>query len=167
MSKIIDKFEELTSNILINNDMFKVPVDVVKIAKLNGITVYEGDLEKNVSGAIRYNKETENFEILVNKNDTRERKRFTIAHEIGHFFLHKEILISDEIHIDIMYRMPNDDEEQKRREKDVDYFAGALLMNRTLLTKMYNESNTITELAEIFDVSVSAMTVRLDILGLL
>lgn len=167
MNKIIDKFEELTENILINNDMFKVPVDVVKIAKLNGITVYEGDLEKNVSGAIRYNKEKENFEILVNKNDTRERKRFTIAHEIGHFFLHKEILMSDEIHIDIMYRMPNEDEEQKRREKDVDYFAGALLMNKTLLTKMYNENNTITELAGIFDVSVSAMTVRLDILGLL
>ena len=167
MSKIIDKFEELTSNILINNDMFKIPVDVVKIAKLNSINVYEGNLEKNVSGAIRYNKETENFEILVNKNDTRERKRFTIAHEIGHFFLHKEILMSDEIHIDIMYRMPNDDEEQKRREKDVDYFAGALLINKTLLTKMYNENNTITELAEMFDVSISAMTVRLDILGLL
>ena len=167
MSKIIDKFEELTSNILINNDMFKIPVDVVKIAKLNSINVYEGNLEKNVSGAIRYNKETENFEILVNKNDTRERKRFTIAHEIGHFFLHKEILMSDEIHIDIMYRMPNDDEEQKRREKDVDYFAGALLMNKTLLTKMYNENNIITELAEMFDVSISAMTVRLDILGLL
>ena len=167
MSKIINEFEELTSNILINNDMFKVPVDVVKIAKLNDIAVYEGDLEKSVSGAIRYNKEKENFEILVNKNDTRERKRFTIAHEIGHFFLHKEILMSDEIHIDIMYRMPNEDEEQKKRERDVDYFAGALLMNKTLLTKMYNESNTITELAKIFDVSVSAMTVRLDILGLL
>ena len=167
MSKIINEFEELTSNILINNDMFKIPVDVVKIAKLNDIAVYEGDLEKSVSGAIRYNKEKENFEILVNKNDTRERKRFTIAHEIGHFFLHKEILMNDEIHIDIMYRMPNEDEEQKKRERDVDYFAGALLMNKTLLTKMYNESNTITELAKIFDVSVSAMTVRLDILGLL
>ena len=167
MSKIVDEFEELTENILINNDMFKVPVDVVKIAKLNSIKVYEGNLDKNVSGAIRYNKEKNYFEILVNKNDTRQRKRFTIAHEIGHFFLHKEILMSDEIHIDIMYRMPNEDEEQKRREKDVDYFAGALLMNKTLLTKMYNENNTITELAEIFDVSVSAMTVRLDILGLL
>lgn len=167
MSKIINEFEELTSNILINNDMFKVPVDVVKIANLNDMAVYEGDLEKSVSGAIRYNKEKENFEILVNKNDTRERKRFTIAHEIGHFFLHKEILMNDEIHIDIMYRMPNEDEEQKKRERDVDYFAGALLMNKTLLTKMYNESNTITELANIFDVSVSAMTVRLDILGLL
>ena len=99
MSKIVDEFEELTENILINNDMFKVPVDVVKIAKLNSIKVYEGNLDKNVSGAIRYNKEKDYFEILVNKNDTRQRKRFTIAHEIGHFFLHKEILMSDEIHI--------------------------------------------------------------------
>lgn len=167
MGKINNKLEELTSSILLNNDMYKIPVDVVKIAKANGIIVYEGDLEKNISGAIRYDKETKKFEILVNKNDAKERKRFTIAHEIGHFFLHKELLISDEVHIDIMYRMPNDDEEQKRREKDVDYFAGALLMNKTLLEKMYNENSTIAELAELFDVSVSAMTVRLDILGLL
>lgn len=167
MSKINNKLEELTSSILLNNDMYKIPVDVVKIARLNGIIVYEGDLEKNISGAIRYDKKTEKFEILVNKNDVRERKRFTIAHEIGHFFLHKELLINDEVHIDIMYRMPNEDENQKRREKDVDYFAGALLMNRTLLEKMYSENNTIAELAELFDVSVSAMTVRLDILGLL
>lgn len=167
MSKINEKFEELTSNILIESDMYKIPVDVIKIAKLNDIAVYEGELEKNISGAIRYNKEKQNFEIMVNKNDTRERKRFTIAHEIGHYFLHKELLMSDEIHIDIMYRMPNDNEEENKREKDVDYFAGALLMNKTLLTKIYMENHTITELAEIFDVSVSAMTVRLDILGLL
>lgn len=167
MSKINEKFEELTSNILIESDMYKIPVDVIKIAKLNDIAVYEGELEKNISGAIRYNKEKQNFEIMVNKNDTRERKRFTIAHEIGHYFLHKELLMSDEVHIDIMYRMPNDNEEENKREKDVDYFAGALLMNKTLLTKIYMENHTITELAEIFDVSVSAMTVRLDILGLL
>lgn len=167
MSKINEKFEELTSNILIESDMYKIPVDIIKIAKLNDIAVYEGELEKNISGAIRYNKEKQNFEIMVNKNDTRERKRFTIAHEIGHYFLHKELLMSDEVHIDIMYRMPNDNEEENKREKDVDYFAGALLMNKTLLTKIYMENHTITELAEIFDVSVSAMTVRLDILGLL
>ena len=57
-------------------------------------------------------------------------------------------------------------EEEKAREREVDYFAGALLMNKMLLEKIRNE-NTIDELAQIFDVSVSAMTVRLDILGLL
>lgn len=168
MSKINNNLEELTSSILLSNDMYKVPVDVVKIANANDIKVYEGDLDKKISGAIRYNGKEERFEILVNKNDVGVRQRFTIAHELGHYFLHKEHLKSEQLHIDtILYRADKEsDEEAKKREKEVDYFAGALLMNKTLLEKLRSE-NTITELAEIFDVSVSAMTVRLDILGLL
>ena len=161
MSKINEKLEELTSNILINNDMYKLPVDVIGIAKTNDIKVFEASLDKRISGAIRYNKATNKFEILINKNDARVRQRFTIAHEIGHFFLHKEMLKSDEIHVDILYRMTNE------QEKEVDSFAGALLMNKTLLEKAYKDGHSITELAELFDVSVSAMTVRLDVLGLL
>ena len=161
MNKIDEKLEELTSNILINNDMYKLPVDVIGIAKTNDIKVFEASLDKKISGAIRYNKATNKFEILINKNDARVRQRFTIAHEIGHFFLHNDMLKSDEIHIDIMYRMTNE------QERVVDYFAGALLMNKTLLEKTYKDGHSITELAELFDVSVSAMTVRLDVLGLL
>lgn len=161
MSKTNNKLEELTSNILLNNDMYKIPVDVISIAKSNDIKVFEASLDKKISGAIRYNKATDKFEILINKDDARVRQRFTIAHEIGHFFLHKEMLKDDEIHVDVLYRMTNE------QEKEVDYFAGALLMNKTLLEKAYKDGNSITELAELFDVSVSAMTVRLDILGLL
>lgn len=169
--KINRELEELTSNILLNNDMYKIPVDVVKIANANDIKVYEGDLDKKVSGAIRYNKEEEKFEILVNKNDAKVRQRFTIAHEIGHYFLHQEFLMKEELHIDIMYRKNGENEieieEEKERERQVDYFAGALLMNQTLLEKMHKENNSIQELADIFNVSVSAMTVRLDTLGIL
>ena len=161
MSKTNDKLEELTSNILLDNDMYKIPIDVISIAKSNDIKVFEASLDKKISGAIRYNKATDKFEILINKNDAKVRQRFTIAHEIGHFFLHKEMLKDDEIHVDILYRMTNE------QEKEVDYFAGALLMNKTLLEKAYKDGNSITQLAELFDVSVSAMTVRLDILGLL
>lgn len=161
MSKINNELEELTTDILINNDMLKIPVDILKIAKTNDIEVYAGELDKKVSGAIRYDKEKDKFAILVNKNDSMVRQRFTIAHELGHFFLHKEILKSDEIHVDIMFRMPDE------KEKEVDYFAGALLMNRTLLEKMHEAITSITELAQIFKVSVSAMTVRLDKLSLL
>lgn len=168
MSKIKDYLEELTSEILMNNDMYKIPVDVIKIANANDIKVYEGDLDKKISGAIRYNRKEERFEILVNKNDAGVRQRFTIAHEIGHYFLHRDHIKSEELHIDtILYRTDKESKEEiKEREKEVDYFAGALLMNKTLLEKLRSE-NTITELAEIFDVSVSAMTVRLDVLGLL
>ncbi len=168
MSKINNYLEELTSNILLSSDMYKVPVDVIKIANLNDIKVFKGDLDKKTSGAIRYNKKEDRFEILVNKNDVTSRQRFTIAHELGHYFLHRDFLKDEEVHVDtILYRDDSEkDEEARRREKEVDYFAGALLMNKTLLEKLRSE-NTITELAEIFNVSVSAMTVRLDILGLL
>lgn len=170
MSKINKNIEELTSSILLNNDMYKIPVDVIKIANANDIKVYEGDLERKVSGAIRYNKEEDKFDILINKNDARVRQRFTVAHELGHYFLHQDFLKKEDVHIDIMYRTVGKNEaeieEEKAREREVDYFAGALLMNKMLLEKIRNE-NTIDELAQIFDVSVSAMTVRLDILGLL
>lgn len=170
MNKINQKLEELTSEILLNNDMYKIPVDVIKIANSNDIKVYEGDLEKKISGAIRYKKDEDKFEILINKNDIKVRQRFTIAHELGHYFLHQEFLKNEEIHVDTMYRTANNEaeiEQSREREKEVDYFAGALLMNRTLLEKMHKENNSIKELAEIFNVSVSAMTVRLDVLGLL
>lgn len=171
MNKINQKLEDLTSEILMNNDMYKIPVDVIKIANSNDIKVYEGDLNKKISGAIRYNKDENKFEILINKNDIKVRQRFTIAHELGHYFLHQDFLKSEEIHVDIMYRSINNNESEieklREKEKEVDYFAGALLMNRTLLEKMHKENDSIKELAEIFNVSVSAMTVRLDILGLL
>lgn len=171
MSKINERLEELTSEILLKNDMYKIPVDVIKIANENDIKVYEGDLNKKISGAIRYKKEENEFEILVNKNDIKTRQRFTIAHELGHYFLHQDFLKNEEIHIDTMYRAVGRNgleiEEAREREKEVDYFAGALLINKTLLEKMHKENNTIKELAEIFNVSISAMTVRLDVLGLL
>lgn len=165
MIRINEKLEEFTSDILLNNDMYTIPVDVIMLAHNNEIKVFEAELDKNISGAIRFNNDTKKFEILVNSKDSKVRQRFTIAHELGHFFLHKDILESEDIHIDILYRTEKTPEEVER-EKEVDYFAGALLMNRTLLKKLRN-SYSITELAEMFEVSASAMTVRLDILGIL
>lgn len=163
MKKINNELEELTSKILLDNDMYKIPVDLYSIVRTNDIDIYEGNMDKRISGAIRLNKKNKpaKFEILLNKNDAETRKRFTLAHELGHFFLHRPILEDETIHIDTMYRKPTE------TEIEVDYFAGALLMNRVLLEKLRNTDKTISELAEIFKVSESAMTVRLSILGLL
>ena len=101
MSKINTELEELTSSILLNNDMYKIPVDVIKIANANDIKVYEGDLDKKLSGAIRYDKDKDEFEILINKNDAKVRQRFTIAHELGHYFLHQDFLKMEEIRYNV------------------------------------------------------------------
>ena len=161
MSKINQKLEDLTSRILINNDMYNIPVDPVKIAKTYDILVYEGNLNNKIAGAIRYYKDEDKFEILVNKNDPKTKQRFTIAEELGYYILHEKKLKDDEIHINLI------DKEIDEEEKEVEYFAGALLINKTLLENVYNSSSTILELSELFKVSVSSMTVRLDILGML
>ncbi|MBE5806404.1 MAG: ImmA/IrrE family metallo-endopeptidase [Clostridiales bacterium] len=178
--KRTQELEELASQILFNNDMYKIPVNLLKIAKNCGITVYDTDFEKlgnkNVSGAIRY--VDNNFSILLNKNEPEERKRFTLAHELGHFFLDNNILKSSKIHIDTLYRACGDssyiakktDEQcqiQLTPEHEIDYFAGALLMNKMMLRKIFEIEQSTKKLAQIFNVSHSAMTVRLDKLGLI
>lgn len=162
-NKLNEELEELTTNILVQYDMLKTPVDVVEIAHQLEIEIYETKLKNEISGAIRYEKESKKFEILVNESNSTQRKRFTIAHELGHYFLHKEYLESENVHIDILYR----DSKNKFDEKKVDYFAGALLMNKILLEKFSQATDSVTELAEIFDVSESAMIVRLNVLRLL
>lgn len=174
------KLEQFSSQVLFNNDMYKIPVNIIEIAKNCGITVYNADFEKlgnkNVSGAIRYiNNE---FSILLNKKEPRERRRFTLAHELGHFFLDNEILKSSRIHVDTLYRssvessyvakaVEQDSEIELTSEIEIDYFAGALLMNEMILRKIFQIEPSISKLAKIFDVSYSAMTVRLDLLGLI
>ena len=144
-----EEIEELTYHILFNYDMLVPPVDVVKIAEKNNIDTYEADLseyDEPISGAIRYYKDKKKFEILLNKEDSIEQKRFTLAHELGHYYLHKDILESDEIHVDTMFK----GNSKKFDEKDADYFAGALLMNKIALSKYYENAESLSELADIF-----------------
>ena len=155
MSKIKENLEELTSRILVNNDMYNIPVDPVKIAKTYDIEVYQGELDNKIAGAIRYYKEKDKFEILVNKKDPMVKKRFTIAEELGYYILYEEI------HVNLIDKTINEE------EKEVEYFAGALLVNKTLLENVYNSNSKILELAQLFKVSISSMTLRLNVLGLL
>ena len=161
MARINEELEEFAQDILVKNDMYKIPVDLIGLANILNIEVYEQELENKISGAIRYNRDDKKYTILLNKKDNNNRKRFTLAHELGHFFLDKDLLESDEIHIDILYRCSDE------KEKEIDYFSGALFMPKRLIEIMYEDNPSISELAEIFEVSESAMTVRLDILGLI
>ncbi len=161
MNMINEKIEERTSRILINNDMYNIPVDPVKIAKTYNIIVYKMKLPNAISGAIRYEKNKKAITILVSADDTIEKQRFTVAEELGYYILFKEKLEQNEIHLNIL------DHKEDEENKDVEYFAGALLMNKTLLENAYESNNTISELAELFNVSVTSMTLRLQVLGLI
>lgn len=154
--------EDFSLQILEKNDMLKVPVDLIAIAKNNKIEVYQTELPDEISGAIRYDKQTSKFQILLNQKESYVRRRFTLAHELAHFFLEREKLQQEEnIHFDTMYRkIKNPD------EKNVEYLAGALLMNESILRDLYEINPSIKFLSNIFRVSESAVTVRLMKLGI-
>lgn len=60
----------------------KFPVDPVWIANELGLDVVETTLDDDVSGALLKEPEQDPV-IILNRNDSNVRKRFTCAHELG------------------------------------------------------------------------------------
>jgi len=61
-----------------------LPIDPVRIAKSLGVKVLDTYLKQNVSGAL-VKKQGEDPSIVLNAEDSTTRKRFTCAHELGHY----------------------------------------------------------------------------------
>lgn len=103
------------------------------------------------------------FIVHVPQHTTRTRDRFTIAHELGHYFLH--------------FRAPDEllaGQRLKRAtrmgrnvgETQANVFASNLLMPADAFAAAVDEQGSIRQVARIFDVSVPAAQVRADYLGL-
>lgn len=153
-----------------------VPRPVVKIAQGLGIEVFETDgLSDHQSGLIR--KEGDKYVILVNEKQPFTRKRFTIAHEIGHFLEHKEILDHQEF-IDVIKQpvdgreecavttglnlsdVPSSTPEERVREVQANKVAVELLMPEEEFRAAWKIASTMKEVADKFQVSEGAVAVR-------
>lgn len=139
------------------------PVPVVTIAKDLGIKVYKTmDFDDRISGLIQkdehYGGES-GYAIYANGRHPVTRRRFTIAHELGHFYLHRE-LIGDGITDDGLYRS----RLTGRYESQANRFAANLLMPRKLVWEFIEQGvDTVEELAKKFEVSKSAMSIQLGV----
>jgi Zn-dependent peptidase ImmA (M78 family) len=140
-----------------------VPVNPVTIAEGEGIRVFNADFaSEDVSGLIRKNKDE--IAIYVKNSEMRTRKRFTVAHELGHLFLHLTDQDGNFVDGDVqLFRGV----ERSWKETEANQYAAALLMPRKWVVKHRASGYTTEELAELFDVSPSAMEFRLGHLGLL
>lgn len=147
-NKIIESFQETA------------PVNVHELANKLGLEVYTSSVvPKNVSGAIIENKETNRYRIITNAKHPFVRQRFTIAHEIAHFLLHKN-LIGDGIQEDALYRSGL----SEQREVEANAFAANILMPWHLIEEALDEGAESTEqLADKLNVSKSAMSIRIGI----
>lgn len=137
------------------------PVDLDAMAAELGLTVIRSkSLGGDVSGSIRRSRT--GFIVRVNADHPVTRQRFTLAHEIGHFVLHRD-LIGDGITDDALYRstLGGDIETQANR------FAADILMPARLVRQVWREGErSLVGLTERFGVSEDAMRIRLRSLGL-
>lgn len=102
------------------------------------------------------------------------RRRFTIAHEIGHFRMHLPVggvfldRPQDVVEVSSAGESTPEESDHRRREREANEFARALLMPEPLVVEHAEASGfNLAALAERFEVSVPAMRLRLRVLGLL
>lgn len=92
--KVCNEWHRLTpeQQQIISSFHKEFPIPLGAIAKSFGLTVKRSTLKPGISGSI---KESDG-EILIkiNRHDTVERQRFTLAHEISHFLLHRHLIAS-------------------------------------------------------------------------
>jgi Zn-dependent peptidase ImmA (M78 family) len=109
--------------------------------------------------------------IYVNANDGPARKRFTVAHELGHFVLHLAAGEGEFIDDEDNFRTTADPEKAwdsaRTKEWEANVFAAALLMPEAAVKLQWHQLKDIEGLASWFQVSPQAMTFRLEELGLL
>jgi Zn-dependent peptidase ImmA (M78 family) len=174
------QYIEDEANRLNEKTRFAIPVDVEKVAKANGIalTIEEDDLEEGVSGRIVLG--NNRACISLNRTHHPNRKRFTAAHELGHFILHKE---RSRIFVDgspygslLFYRDQLAAAGVDQIEIEANNFAASLLMPKNKLVYEFSKLAFIFDedgdlalrnLASKFGVSVHALTIRLAKLGLI
>lgn len=154
------------SSILKNNGLLNYPVDVEKLAKKLKITVTSEDLEEKVSGFLAIDED--NATIVVNSNHHENRRRFTIAHEIGHFILHKgqmPLFLDTNLKF---YRSAVHNEHTIQIETEANEFAAELLMPQELIEEAIeddaldiSDEYDLYQLSKKLKVSEQALTIRL------
>lgn len=161
--------------LLTDQKITQPPVDVRKIIESLNITVSEAPHQDDgMSGLILRG----SGKTLIGLNSTHgeNRKRFTLAHELGHYQLHSDgVFVDEEKNFHVRYRTKNHGFDPKETEANA--FAAELLMPEDWLKTDFTTLNEnfknlgidgITDvLTKKYEVSYEAMKIRLETLALI
>lgn len=158
------------------------PVDLALVLDKLELELRVNPMEEEYSGFLAVDKRM----IVVNELHPAVRQRFTIAHEIGHYDLHRSDQDAADVFIDRTTDFDNEQETYFRRsqlsaadyrmEAEANAYAAGLLMPRELLERYLDrhlgeidlsKTEGIEMVAEAFDVSRIAMGYRLRNLNLI
>jgi hypothetical protein len=137
------------------------PVKLPDLARALGVPIKAATLGPGISGEIR--PAGDGFVIRINRHDPPKRQRFTVAHELAHFLLHRD-QIGNGIEDDVLYRSSLSD----WREQQANRLAADILMPSALLTEAKEAAeekgvgDMVLYLSELFGVSEAAMRIKVE-----
>jgi hypothetical protein len=137
------------------------PVNLDAIARDLGIIVHRVPLGPGISGQLLpdRNDGSSGFSIYINSSEHPNRQRFTLAHELAHFILHRDLIDSGVVD-DTMYRSQLSDVYEVQANR----MAADILMPLRLVRAYRAKKPNVGALADIFRVSSQAMQIRLDVI---
>ncbi|MBH1989928.1 MAG: ImmA/IrrE family metallo-endopeptidase [Alphaproteobacteria bacterium] len=148
------------------HDIF--PFRIVEFINDIGIRVIATEMKNNISGSIAKTDNT--FTIYVNDTHAPTRLRFTLAHELGHYFNDRKYLESNDQIQDlskqamskVLYRKesPSIDVEMQKMDIEANKFAANILMPEEKFKELWNKEDTPEKVARFFGVSVEAVKIR-------
>jgi hypothetical protein len=136
------------------------PVDLNAISNELGIRVFLKPLGSEIAGQLMRDNVRggrSGFSIWINSSDHPNRQRFTHAHELAHFILHRD-LIEGGVVDDTMYRSSLSSYYEVQANK----MAADILMPIRLVKIWRQREPNVGVLANTFKVSQEAMRIRLD-----
>lgn len=165
---------------LLGDAKIKVPpVPVDCLIRSHGIVIARKRFDDETSGLIYVDAKTNNVVVGLNVSHSKTRQRFTLAHELGHFLLHKQN--GGGLHVDdrdffIKFRDHHSSDGSDREEREANAFAAELLMPSSFLGRdagklqeglSFSDETAVRELASRYGVSIQALSFRLVNLGLI
>lgn len=138
-----------------------LPLDIHSLTKALGIDLLAIPMDDNISGSLSAYPNKQGWLIKVNSLHHPNRQRFTIAHELGHYFKHRN---EQNDFVDQNFFRNS---ESNRIETEANRFAGDLLMPEDeFRLAVKSLSGSIEAVAQKFMVSTLAVRVRAKALGM-
>lgn len=149
----------------------KLPINIRKIMADKGIIVKDIELPDKISGVL--DTRGEQPIVLIQKEHGEKRKRFSLAHELGHFILNsspRSIYLDRHTYFRSNLSSSGIDTEEKKANR----FAAELLMPSDILWEILSKDmpdlidaeeteglKALKELAKKFEVSIAALTIKI------
>lgn len=176
--KVVNHHNNLAESIA---SLYEIPIPLEEIIEDEGLILYCDDYGANTfDGLTIYEPNQDVFYIHLNSergnNIAKPKGRFTLAHELGHYFIdrHRLAMMSGEMQPHCHFYNPFGKNEEWKIEREADDFAASLLMPSNLLHHDIGScqisGDLIKQLSKKYMVSFSAMAIRflhLDILPMM